>query len=187
MGMLQTTDSEDAQDAEARPSSDPLPASSVDLQDDGQPSSSCWLPEAHFASIVDHTSNAAVAADLHCKHPAPAPAAIHQHAASKDMAHMHEASQPAHAKELQQAQVSRTTSEGALEGLRQPNGHAPQEYSPDRSASMDKDDAALLGDMQGFASALGCDWQVQLHSDVGILACVMSDSQSLMPAFACNL
>ena len=176
-GMLQAVQSEDAQEAEAHPSSHPLPASSVDLQEAGQPSNSCWPAKPRFTSTFDHTIDVFLA-DSHLKPPASLASSQQPFSnrsysgsvslsASQDKAHGHEASQPAQAQELQDAKLdpmSRSTNEGALEGWLQSNGHAPQECSSNRSASMDKDDAALLADMQGFASALGCDWQVQLQN-----------------------
>ena len=50
-----------------------------------------------------------------------------------------------------------------------------------------EDDAALLADMQGFASALGCDWQVRLPTIC--TASVKDDSQIDVSqgAFPCQL
>lgn len=171
-GMLQPVDSEDAQEAEARPSSDPLPASSVDMQEAGQPSNSCWPAKPRFTSTFGHTSDTFVADSFLEQPSGQQPFSNRSYNGSEglsvgqDKVHGHKVSQPAQAQELQEAKLdpmSRSTSEGASEGWLQPNGHAPQECSSNRTASIDKDDAALLADMHGFASALGCDWQVQLQ------------------------
>ena len=175
--MHQAVNSEDAQEAEARPSSDPVPASSVDLQQAGQPSNSCWSAKPSFVSSFDHQSDIFVP-DLHHEQPA-SPRGSQQSfsnqshdgsdglGAGRDKAHVQKVSQPAHPQRLQEAkldQTSKHTSVRPSEGWRQPNGHASQECSSNGSASMDKDDVALLADMQGFASALGCDWQVQFQT-----------------------
>lgn len=177
-GMLQAADSEDMHEAEeARPSSDPLPASSQDLQDPaGQPSNHCCSAEPNFSSTSDHTSDAAVAPDSHPAQTAASPVSQHpssrlSHDGSQDLSITQEevsapeASRPAQAKELLQEakldQMSGNSSEGASESWQHMNGHAPQECSQD---SVDKEDAVLLADMHGFASALGCDWQVQLQA-----------------------
>lgn len=196
--MLQAVDSEDVQEAEARPSSDPLPASSVDPQKAGQPSNSCWSATPRLGSTFDHTNDTCVA-ESHLEQPASLRSEQQPFSkrlfdgseglsTSQDKAHGHEVSQPAEAQELQAAKLDQmsVTSEGASEGWRQPNGHAPQQCSSNRSASMDTDDVALLADMQGFASALGCDWQVQLQTadHTGLRDIRMP--KSLMPAFACE-
>ena len=180
--MLQAADSLDAQEAEARPSSDPLPAApSIEQQEAGQSSNSCWSADPHLASVPGQESNPAVVADsLHAiPIPPQKPSCRRSHngsqavGVSQSEANAHQASQLAQAKELHPQQLqearrdqtlSRNTSEGPSEGWQQANGHAPQESSSNGSLSVDKDDAALLDDMQGFASALGCDWQVWLQS-----------------------
>lgn len=173
--MLQAADLEDLHEAEeARPSSDPLPASPQDLQDAaGQPSNHCWSAEPNFSPTPDHTSDAAVASDSHPAQTAASPvrqppSSRQSQDGSQDLsttqeeACTQEAPPPAQAKELLQEakldQTSGNSSEGVSESWRHVNGHAPQECSQD---SMDKEDAMLLADMHGFASALGCDWQVQ--------------------------
>lgn len=190
-GVLQPADCEDAQEAEARPSSDPLPAASSthDLEDGGQSSNSCWSPQTQFMFAPDQASNAAVAAEPLLSTPASLAgnqkptskrscSALQDGTAQQDKDDAYEVSQSAHAKDMpsQQLQVAHldqmsggNTSEGGSEGWRQANGHSPQHSSPDRSASMDKDDAALLADMQGFACALGCDWQVCVQTALALL------------------
>ena len=151
------------------------------MEDAGQPSNGCLSQQARFEYAPDQTSNAAVEADPFQSTPAP-PAVSHRpsgrHAQSalqivtvkRDETDAYEASRPADmaSQQLHEAKLDHmsrgATSEAGSEGWRQANGHSPQESSPDRSVSMDKDDATLLVDMQGFACALGCDWQVWLHA-----------------------
>ncbi|KAL3146684.1 hypothetical protein ABBQ32_000912 [Trebouxia sp. C0010 RCD-2024] len=181
-GMLQAADSVEACDAEARPSSDALPAVNS-VGDASQSSNSCWSPQAHCTCASDHISNAVVEAKSLQSLPAtPAsshkPSGRHPHSATQnvpakqDETSLCEALQLAQAKdmalqELQEAKLDQLskgdTNEAGSESWRQANGHSPQGSSPDRSVSMDKEDAALLADMQGFACALGCDWQVRGH------------------------
>lgn len=186
IGILQAADPEEACEAEARPSSDPLPAvSSIDsVEDAGQSSNSCWFPQGPFTCAPDHTSSAATEVESLQSLPA-TPAGSHKPfgrhlqgatqnvSAKQDETNLCEALRLAQAKdmasqELQEAKLDQMskgdTSEAGSESWRQANGHSPQGSSPDRSVSMDKEDAALLADMQGFACALGCDWQVWLHA-----------------------
>ena len=177
--MLQAADSEDPHEAEeARPSSDPLPVSPQDLHDAaGQPNTQCCSAKPNSTSTSDHTTNTAAAPDSHPAQTADSPvkqqlSSRRSHDGSQDLSttqeealSAHEVLQPAHAKELVQEakldQMSGNPSAGASESWQRVNGHAPQECSRD---SMDKEDAVLLADMHGFASALGCDWQVQLQT-----------------------
>ncbi|DBB06739.1 TPA: hypothetical protein ACH3X3_009409 [Trebouxia sp. C0006] len=180
-------DSEASQPVEARPSSDPLPATVSPVQEPGQP--------VHQSSISSTPVTAAPMAvgdkgPIKAGSAAPMPvlgdttAADNTHAqptekldSKLDYAQSQQAQPkqvaepiPLHHQAQQQLEKSPARTDLGTE-WGQANGHgaepspaAPTQHGGvlgNESSITDEDDAALLADMQGFASALGCDWQVR--------------------------
>lgn len=175
---------------EARPSSDPLPAGvTANLVEAAIPSCNT-SPSTQSASPsgADQENDKAAPAANTATQPLSLPSGnagemvvrepsanpSEGTAATQDIVDLVLPSQPAQAQrqhpqlqnqhpQLQEAMpASHKSGHAAAQNSRQANGHLSPESSP-HGHSMDEDDAALLADMQGFASALGCDWQVLVH------------------------
>ncbi len=186
-------DSEASQLVEARPSSDPLPATVSPIQEPGQllhqssisstpvtvapmttsdkgaitPGSAAPVPVLADTTAAD-SPHAQPTQQLDSK----LEYAQSQQAQPKQVAEpmpLHHQGQHS-LKPLQQLEQSPAKS-GLGTNWGQANGHGAEPFPPaptqqhiviDSETSItDEDDAALLADMQGFASALGCDWQVR--------------------------
>ena len=75
-------------------------------------------------------------------------------------------------RQLQEAKLlSCNLGQAAAQDQQQANGYVSPESTPHAHDSMDEDDAVLLADMQGFASALGCDWQVLASKGCSYIYC----------------
>ncbi len=208
-------DSEASQPVEARPSSDPLPATVSPVQEPGQP--------VHQSSISSTPVTAAPMAvgdkgPIKAGSAAPMPvlgdttAADNTHAqptekldSKLDYAQSQQAQPkqvaepiPLHHQAQQQLEKSPARTDLGTE-WGQANGHgaepspaAPTQHGGvlgNESSITDEDDAALLADMQGFASALGCDWQVRCllppecasNLILPYKACMVSSLPTLIP------
>ncbi|DBA85602.1 TPA: hypothetical protein ACH3X1_005183 [Trebouxia sp. C0004] len=185
-------DSEASQPVEARPSSDPLPATVPLIQGPGQPvhqSSITSIPVT--AAPMAHGDKGAIEAGSATPMPIPTDttAADSTHAPPTqqlDSKLGYAQSPQAQLKQVAEHKALHDEAQRSLELLQQlerspanivldtewgqANGHGGEPSPPaltqqtgvlDLNTSItDEDDAALLADMQGFASALGCDWQV---------------------------
>ena len=186
-------DSEASQPVEARPSSDPLPATVAPIPEPGQPvhQSSTSSTPVTAAPMAAGDKGAITAGSA-------APTTILTGTTAADSPHAQPTQQldsKLDCAQSQQAQLKRVAEpmplhrqgQHSLEPLQHPeqspanidsgtdwgqaNGHGaePSPAAPTQQAGVldnetsitDEDDAALLADMQGFASALGCDWQVR--------------------------
>jgi len=186
-------DSEASQPVEARPSSDPLPATVAPIPEPGQPvhQSSTSSTPVTAAPMAAGDKGAITAGSA-------APTTILTDTTAADSPHAQPTQQldsKLDCAQSQQAQLKRVAEpmplhrqgQHSLEPLQRPeqspanidsgtdwgqaNGHGaePSPAAPTQQAGVldnetsitDEDDAALLADMQGFASALGCDWQVR--------------------------
>ena len=183
-------DSDASQPVEARPSSDPLPVTVSLIQGPGQPlhqSSTSSIPvtaapmvasdkgaikagsAAPMSILTDTTAADSPHAQPTQQLDSKLDCAQSQQAQPKQFAEpMPLQHQGQHSLEpLQQLEPAANTALGKDCG--QANGHGAEPPAPtqqdgvlDNETSItDEDDAALLADMQGFASALGCDWQVR--------------------------
>ena len=185
-------DSEASQPVEARPSSDPLPATVSPIQEPGQP-----VHQSSTRSTPVTAAPMAAGDEGAIKAGSAAPMSVLADTIAADSPHA-QPTQQLNSKleyaQSQQAQPKQVAGPmpvhhqgqpnlGLLQQLEgssadipgtdwdQANGHGaePSPSAPtqqdgvlDNETSItDEDDAALLADMQGFASALGCDWQVR--------------------------
>lgn len=186
-------DSEASHSVEARPSSDPLPATVSLIQGPEQPVHQSSISSMPVTAAPKATSDeGAIKAGSATPMPIPTDttAADSSHAQPTQQSHSKlEYAQSQQAKPKQVAEPMPLHHQGQhslgplqqLEGSPantlsgtdwgQANGHGVEPSPPaptqqdglldDDTSITDEDDAALLADMQGFASALGCDWQVR--------------------------
>lgn len=185
-------DSEASQPVEARPSSDPLPATVSPIQEPGQPVhqssiSSTPVPAAPMAASEKGAMTAGSAAPMpHLADTSAGDSTDAQPSEQPDSKLGCVQSQQAQPKQVAQPMPLHHQGQHKLESLQQlegssadipgtdwdqANGHGAEPLPPaptqqdgvlgNETSITDEDDAALLADMQGFASALGCDWQVR--------------------------
>lgn len=185
-------DSEASQPVEARPSSDPLPATVSPIQEPGQPLhqssiSSTPVPAAPMAASEKGAMTAGSAAPMpHLADTSAGDSTDAQPSEQPDSKLGCVQSQQAQPKQVAQPMPLHHQGQHKLESLQQlegssadipgtdwdqANGHGAEPLPPastqqdgvlgNETSITDEDDAALLADMQGFASALGCDWQVR--------------------------
>lgn len=179
--------SEASQPVEARPSSDPLPAAVPPIQEPGQPlqqSSISSKPataapmaagdkgaiKAGSTAPMSILSDTTAADNTHAQPTQQLDSKLNY--AQSQQAQPKQVAEPMplhHQAQQQLEQSSANLDLGTDWG--QANGHGAQPSPAARTQQegvlgnetsiTDEDDAALLADIQGFASALGCDWQVR--------------------------
>lgn len=207
-GMLPAAsiDSEAAQAPEAHQSSDAFPATMLPNQISAQISEhpSCCSPSVILDKTLSGTANLSstiiAAQALGTDASSGTAAADHSdnmpRQAHPQQTHAEQAEPSGQVQQEQRAMPGSNGTHGSASEWNHSNGHMgvstfPAEiegeaFLEDDRDITDEDDAALLADMQGFASALGCNWQVRFMATVQIRSRhslgVVSMSHQSMPS-----